>query len=296
MSGDYDPLVKPERKCECNLNRIIFTFFAMCRNLSDEEILGSEYDYRTVDWSKIATYDFLDTRSATQLRLKWNNEQSPKWSKAEWNSQELKKLQSLATGPWVRWGIVARLLGTGRTPFQCFLKYKLECDKEAKLTWSKEEDTSLITLCHSLKINGKIPWEKVCCYMEGRSRQQCKVRYDRTLNVELKYGRWNEEEDILLKCAVGRFGKNWKQVASCVPGRTDAQCRDRWVNILDEKIKDSPWTLEEDEKLLKGVKEIGKEWARIALMLPGRTGDHCKTRFRSLMVSKVKVNFICLYS
>lgn len=86
----------------------------------------------------------------------------------------------------------------------------------------------------------------------------------------------------------------------------------RWVNILDEKVKDSPWTLEEDEKLLKGVREIGKglhcldllslhcghfssffflEWARIAVTLPGRTGDHCKSRFRSLMISKVKVCF-----
>ncbi|VDD90077.1 unnamed protein product [Enterobius vermicularis] len=264
-------------------------FIEYTRNLSEEEIFGSEYDYAKVDWTKIATFDFMDTRNASQLRLKWINEQSPRWSKAKWTTDELAKLRELATGPWVRWEVVARRLGTARTPFQCFKKYKVEFDKELKTQWTREEDTALITLCHSMRTNGKIPWEKVYNYMEGRSRQQCKVRYARTLDAELRHGRWSEEEDILLKCAIGRFGKNWQQVASCVPGRSDAQCRDRWVNILDEKVKDSPWTLEEDEKLLKGVREIGKEWARIAVTLPGRTGDHCKSRFRSLMISKVKL-------
>lgn len=84
-------------------------------------------------WSNYMFFiQFMDTRNASQLRLKWINEQSPRWSKAKWTTDELAKLRELATGPWVRWEVVARRLGTARTPFQCFKKYKVEFDKELK--------------------------------------------------------------------------------------------------------------------------------------------------------------------
>ena len=40
-------------------------------------------------------------------------------------------------------------------------------------------------------------------------------------------------EDELLKRIVFRFGpKNWKLIASMIPGRTSRQCRDRYSNYL----------------------------------------------------------------
>lgn len=52
----------------------------------------------------------------------------------------------------------------------------------------------------------------------------------------MKKGKWSAEEDDALKAAVESCGMVWKLVAPRVKGRTDAQCRERWVNILDPKV------------------------------------------------------------
>ena len=41
-----------------------------------------------------------------------------------------------------------------------------------------------------------------------------------------------------------------------------------------------PWSLTEDDQLIELVKQYGgKHWARIAGMLPGRTGKQCRERW-----------------
>jgi len=34
----------------------------------------------------------------------------------------------------------------------------------------------------------------------------------------------------------------WSKIAKNVPGRTDSQCRERYVNALNPDLKLSPWT------------------------------------------------------
>ncbi|CAG9531615.1 unnamed protein product [Cercopithifilaria johnstoni] len=263
------------------------------KNLPKNEVLMS--DYSEVDWAKIAKVDFLGNRAPKQLRLKWINEQCPRWSKEPWSSQEIQRLKECA-GRWNNWNVIAERLGTNRTAFQCFVKFRSELDIDnVGRSWTKEEDAQLMTLAHCMQVNGKMNWEKIAHYMEERSRQQCTIRYRRALDTDIKFGRWNASEDVLLTCSVGRFGtKDWIKVASCVPGRSDSQCRDRWVNVLDKSIKAEPWSVDEDEKLLEGVRIFGKgEWSRISTMLPGRSASHCKSRFRSLLSAKVKLASEC---
>lgn len=77
-------------------------------------------------------------------------------------------------------------------------------------------------------------------------------------------GKWSAEEDESLRVAVAHVGKNWKLVAPRVVGRTDAQCRERWMNVLDPVLaKKRPWSAEEDAELL-AAKAEGKSWANIA--------------------------------
>ena len=66
---------------------------------------------------------------------------------------------------------------------------------------------------------------------------QCLNRWDKTIKPTFRKGKWTEEEDNLLKRGVDMYGiGNWKKIASIVTSRTDVQCRERWVNILDPTI------------------------------------------------------------
>ncbi|KAJ2907927.1 myb-like DNA-binding protein bas1 [Coemansia aciculifera] len=53
--------------------------------------------------------------------------------------------------------------------------------------------------------------------------------------------RWSPNEDELLKAAVREFGeeRQWVKVAQSVPGRTNLQCRQRWLcNIRAQVVKE----------------------------------------------------------
>ncbi|KAI7826712.1 hypothetical protein BX661DRAFT_29652 [Kickxella alabastrina] len=50
--------------------------------------------------------------------------------------------------------------------------------------------------------------------------------------------RWSVEEDILLKRAVKQYGEDrqWVKVAQQVPGRTNLQCRQRWLCNIKAQV------------------------------------------------------------
>jgi hypothetical protein len=53
-----------------------------------------------------------------------------------------------------------------------------------------------------------------------------------------------------------RSVKNWNEVASLLPGRTNKDCRKRWSKVrLD--IKKGAWTPDEDERLQQAVAQVG---------------------------------------
>jgi hypothetical protein len=84
------------------------------------------------------------------------------------------------------------------------------------------------------------------------------------------------EEDSTLVDAVTEFGKNWAEVAALVPGRTNVQCRRRWVDSLVLDINTDKWTVEEDAPLTEAVWKHGNNWAEVAVMVPGRTKNQCR--------------------
>jgi hypothetical protein len=63
-----------------------------------------------------------------------------------------------------------------------------------------------------------------------------------------------------------------------LPGRTNGQCRQRWVALWGCK-----WTVEEDAKLTAAVKEHDKDWIRIAELVPGRTYMQCRQRWLTFL-------------
>ena len=71
-------------------------------------------------------------------------------------------------------------------------------------------------------------------------------------------GRWSKEEDAQLVNAVKIFkAPNWSKIKTRVPTRTDAQCRERYMNCLDPRLSQEQFTADEDSLLEAAVKEHG---------------------------------------
>jgi hypothetical protein len=114
--------------------------------------------------------------------------------------------------------------------------------------------------------------------------------------------RWAPEEDTKLTSAVTnthkkKWGKeyktDWVAVAAMVPGRMEIQCYHRWRDALDSSIdrangRTSKWTADECSKLKGAVeKHGGKDWAAIALLVPGRTQIQCHSRWRDTLYPSI---------
>lgn len=103
-------------------------------------------------------------------------------------------------------------------------------------------------------------------------------------------GGWTKEEDKLLSELVKKFNaRNWKNIAACIPPRTDVQCLHRWQKVLDPELVKGSWTEEEDDLLTELVEKYGfKRWSAIAKSLPGRIGKQCRERWYNHLDPAIK--------
>lgn len=81
-----------------------------------------------------------------------------------------------------------------------------------------------------------------------------------------------------------KYGKNqWARISSLLVRKSPKQCKQRWYEWLDPSIKKTPWTREEEEKLLHLAKIMPTQWRTIAASIEGRTASQCLQHYEKLL-------------
>nr|XP_031306693.1 snRNA-activating protein complex subunit 4 isoform X3 [Camelus dromedarius] len=255
--------------------------------LPEEALLGSRLDSH--DWEKISNVNFEGGRSAEEIRKFWQNCEHPSINKQEWMGQEVEQLKAIAARHGhLDWQKIAEELGTCRSAFQCLQKYQQHNKALKRKEWTEEEDHMLTQLVQEMRVGSHIPYRRIVYYMEGRDSMQLIYRWTKSLDPSLKKGFWTPEEDAKLLQAVAKYGEqDWFKIREEVPGRSDAQCRDRYLRRLHFSLKKGRWNSKEEEKLIELIEKYGVgHWAKIASELPHRTGSQCLSKWKIMVRQK----------
>ncbi|AEE76046.1 Myb domain [Arabidopsis thaliana x Arabidopsis arenosa] len=235
-----------------------------------------------INWDSLDIKD----RSAAECEARWMSSEDPLINHGPWTAAEDKNLlRTIEQTSLTDWVDIAVSLGTNRTPFQCLARYQRSLNPSIlKKEWTAEEDDQLRT---AVELFGEKDWQSVANVLKGRTGTQCSNRWKKSLRPTRK-GTWSLEEDKRVKVAVTLFGsQNWHKISQFVPGRTQTQCRERWLNCLDPKVNRGKWTEEEDEKLREAIAEHGYSWSKVATNLSCRTDNQCLRRWKRLYPHQV---------
>jgi hypothetical protein len=255
-------------------------------------------EYKT-DWDIITA--LVPGRTRKQCNQRWHDVLDPIIDRAsgrtgKWTAVEDSKLKNaVQTYGGMNWGAITALV-PGRTKSQCKSRWfnalnpNIDRAYVRKGKWTAIEDSKLKDAVQS---HGCKDWVVISALVPGRTKMQCCHRWHDALNPIItlaagREGKWTADEDSKLKDAVQTHGgKDWATIAALVPGRTRLQCRSRWHFALDPSIDRTPpgrtgkWTEGEDMKLKDAVHTHGgKNWAAIAALVPGRTTEQCRGRWK----------------
>jgi hypothetical protein len=90
-------------------------------------------------------------------------------------------------------------------------------------------------------------------------------------------------EDLMIISFVLQYDESkLGDVVQYLPNRTIRQIRERYKNYLQKDVDLSPFTKEEDYKLIQLVAEKGNRWTEISNSFPRRTDVKLKNRYALL--------------
>jgi hypothetical protein len=253
---------------------------------------SAEEDAKLIDAVKkcgkywVAAAALVPGRTNEQCRARWVEALDPNITPkmGKWTAEEDAKMMDAVTKYGKNWVVVAALV-SGRNRGDCSARWANHLAPSANHTnrqmgrWTAEEDAKLMD---AVTTYGK-DWDAVTALVPGRRNFQCRQRWARSLDPSLdrKRGKWKAGEDAKLIDAVKKCGKDWVAVTALVPGRTNSQCKQRWLNSLqpDKNRQVGRWTAEKDAKMMDAVTKYGKNWVVVAALVSDRTSLQCRQRW-----------------
>lgn len=264
-----------------------------------EDMEMNEVDLLDAEWEWIATKIGKDC-TGIDCKLRWENVQDPNLAGKKWDTSEddllrkyvseaekdLEKEQAsnLTQNELVNWHHIAYLITKHniqenqqrahskkrkRTAFDCVARYQRSLNGNmVNSHWTKEDDE---LLRKAVDTYGTDNWIQVSDVLDGRIPDQCSRRWFYSLDPNKRSGVWSLEEDRRLALAVYAYGKHnveWVLVKDHLPGRTDAQCRERWMNVILPAMSEDTmqsWNTQHDTMLKNITHDLGiGNWTAIA--------------------------------
>jgi len=97
--------------------------------------------------------------------------------------------------------------------------------------WSAQEDAKLLEL---MQKHGQC-WAIISSSLPGRTGKQVRDRYVNNLAPGIECGNWTPEEDDLIERLRNEKGNRWSYIASYLPGRSEAQVKNRYYSFILKK-------------------------------------------------------------
>ena len=102
-------------------------------------------------------------------------------------------------------------------------------NKRKHYKWTYEEDKKLRELVNRDSKNPN--WEEIAAKFSNRNPRQCQERWSYYLSPDVNNGPWTPEEDELLLKKFKEFGSRWVHIAQFFKGRTNTNCKNRYLAI-----------------------------------------------------------------
>jgi hypothetical protein len=128
--------------------------------------------------------------------------------------------------------------------------------------WSSDDDEKLRA---GIRSHGA-DWHSIIQhFLPQKTADECLLRwFDMCPTNGTNFAPWTMEEDQMVRYGVQRFPRQWARIAKLLPCRSNQQIKQRWLYVLDPKIRNGPWSANEDQLLLQGLERFGAQWSKIS--------------------------------